>query len=51
MDWVKSFPYKSNYNVVAVAESLSKTEYKTVCVEEVDIILTTNEYEILIKEI
>ena len=48
MHWVKSFIHKSIY-VVNVADSLSEIEYKTVCNEEVNIILTTNESEILIQ--
>ena len=50
MRWIKTFPHKSNYNVVNMAECLSEIEYETVCDEEVNIILMTNEYEILIKE-
>ena len=34
MHWAKTCLDRSNYNVVHVAESLSKTEYKAVCDEE-----------------
>ena len=50
MHWAKTCLHKSNYSVVNVAESLSETEGETVCDEEVNIILMTNEYEILISE-
>ena len=50
MHWAKTCLHKSNYSVVNVAESLSEIEGETVCDEEVNIILMTNEYEILISE-
>ena len=50
MRWAKRDPHKSNYSVVNVAKSLPKIEDETVCDEEVNIILITNEYEILISE-
>ena len=45
----KTCPYKSNYNVVTVAESSFEIEDKTVCDKEVNILMT-NEYEIMISE-
>ena len=50
MHWAKTCPHKSNYSVVNVAESLSEIADETVCDEEVNTILMTNEYEILISE-
>ena len=50
MHWAKSYTHKSNYSVVNVAESSSNIEDETVCDEEVNIILMTSEYEILINE-
>ena len=51
MHWAKTCPRKSNYSVVNVAESLSEIEDETVCDEEVNVILMTNEYGILISEV
>ena len=50
MHWAKTYPHKSNYNVVYVAEPLSEIEDETVCDEEVNIILITNKYEIMISK-
>ena len=50
MHWAKAYPHKSNYNVANVAESLSEIEDETVCDEEVNIILITNKYEIMISK-
>ena len=47
MHWVKTCHYESSYNVNGAE---SETEDETVCNEEVNIILMTNEYQILIKE-
>ena len=51
MHWAKTCPHKSKYSVVNVAESLSEIKDETVCDEEVNIILMTNEYEIMISEL
>ena len=50
MHWAKAYPHKSNYNVVNVAESLSEIEDETVCDEDVNFILITNKYEIMISK-
>ena len=50
MHTAKIYPDESNYSVVNVAESLSEIEDETVCDEEVNIILMSNEYEMLISE-
>ena len=46
MHWVKTCHSESSYNVNGAE---SETEDETVCNEEVNIILTTNESEILIQ--
>ena len=51
MHWAKTCPHKSKYSVVNVAESLSEIKDETVWDEEVNIILMTNEYEIMISEL
>ena len=50
MHWLKTCPHKSNNSAVNVTESLSEIEGETAFDEEVNIILMTNEYEILISE-
>ena len=51
MHWAKTCPQKSKYSDVNVAESLSEIKDETVCDEEVNIILMTNEFEIMISEL
>ena len=46
MHWAKNCPHKTNIKSVNVAETTSDGNYD----EEVNIVLMTNEYEILINE-
>ena len=50
MHQAKTCSHKSNYNIVNVAESLSEIGDETVCDEEVNIVLMTDEYEIFFSE-